>query len=62
LELDPKERTLMLAICKIIHGQLTIPTGRRNWVENQGRADYELAVKNFQIWVNSLGGEGTSAS
>jgi hypothetical protein len=61
LELDPKERTLMLTICKIIHGQLTTPNGRRNWIENQGRADYELAVKNFQTWVNSLEGEGMSA-
>jgi hypothetical protein len=62
LELDPKERTLMLTICKIIHGQLTTPNGRRNWIKNQGRADYELAVKNFQTWMNSLEGEGMSAS
>jgi len=62
LELDPQERILMLAICKIIHGQLATPKGKRNWIENQGRADYELAVKNFQAWVNFLEGEGTSAS
>ena len=62
LELDPKERALMLTMCRIIHGQLTTPNGRRNWIENQGRADYELAVKNFQTWVNSLEREGMSAS
>jgi len=62
LELDPKERALILTMCSIIHGQLTTPNGRRNWIENQGRADYELAVKNFQTWVNSLEREGMSAS
>jgi hypothetical protein len=62
LELGPRERNLMLTICKLIHGQLTTPKGKRDWIENQGRADYELAVKNFQTWVNSLEGEGMSES
>jgi ribosomal protein L5 len=54
LELDARERALMLYICKTIHSQLTAAEGRRNWIENQGRADYEVAVKNFQTWVNTL--------
>ena len=54
LELDSRERALMLSICKTIHRQLTTPEGRRNWIENQGRADYELAAKNFRSWVDSL--------
>ncbi len=58
LQLDYRERVLMLSICKTIHGQLITPEGRRNWIENQGRADYEIAVKNFRSWVDSLEGEG----
>ena len=61
LKLDSRKRVLMLSICKTIHRQLTTPEGRRNWIENQGRADYEIAVKNFRSWVDSLEGEGEPA-
>ena len=60
LELDAKERALMLTICQIIHSQLLTSEGKRNWIENQGRADYELAVKNFKGWVNALSREKDS--
>ena len=58
LELDSRERALMLFICKTTHTQLIASKGRRNWIENQGHADYELAVKHFQTWANSLEEEG----
>jgi hypothetical protein len=61
LELDSRERALMLFICKTIHRQLTTPEGQRHWIENQGRADYELAAQNFRSWVNSLEEERVSA-
>jgi hypothetical protein len=61
LELDARERALMLHICKMTHSQLTTREGRRNWIENQGCADYELAVKNFKTWVNTLEREDVSA-
>ncbi|MCP4599554.1 MAG: hypothetical protein GY847_03275 [Proteobacteria bacterium] len=62
LELDSRERALMLFICKTIYSQLTTSEGRRNWIENQGRADYKLAVKNFQTWVKTLEKEEMPAS
>jgi hypothetical protein len=58
LQLDARERALMLTICKMIRSQLTTPEGRRNWIANQGRADYEMAVNNFETWVNALEGDG----
>ena len=61
LRLDSGERALMLFICSTIHRQLTTPEGRHNWIENQGRADYEIAVKNYQSWLDSLEGEGEPA-
>jgi len=54
LKLNAQERVLMLFICKTIYNQLITPKGRRNWIENHGRADYELAVKNYQDWITSL--------
>ena len=54
LELDARERDLMLFICRTIYTQLTTPEGQRSWIENQGRTDYEMAVKNFRTWMGSL--------
>lgn len=61
LKLDSEERALMLSICRLIHSQLTTPEARRNWIENQGRSDYEMAVKNFRSWVASLEGKSEPA-
>ena len=61
LDLDSRERALMLFICKTLYGQLCTSEGRRDWIKNQDRADYELAVKNFRGWVNTLEGEGAPA-
>lgn len=58
LELNSKERSLMLFIWKTMYSQLITPEMRDNWIKNQGREDYELAVKNYKSWIDSLEGEG----
>ncbi len=60
LELDHKERSLMLFIWKTMYNELLTPKMRDNWIRNQGQEDYELAVKNYKAWVDSLEGEGSS--
>lgn len=60
LELDHKERSLMLFIWKTMYNELVTPKMRDNWIRNQGREDYELAVKNYKAWIDSLEGEGSS--
>jgi hypothetical protein len=54
LHLDEKERSLMLFVCQVIHAQLLTPEGKRNWIENQGQEDYQMAVKGYQRWIRSL--------
>lgn len=58
LELDHKERDLMLVIWKMMHSQLITPKMREYWIRNQGQEDYELALKNYESWINTLEGEG----
>lgn len=58
LELNERERALMLYIWKTMYEQLITPSVQNNWIRNQGRLDYELAVKNYQSWINSLEDEG----
>jgi len=60
LELDSRERSLMLYICKIIYEQLATPKGRLDWIKNQGQADYDFAVKNYKDWLTVLEDENTS--
>jgi hypothetical protein len=60
LELDSRERSLMQYICKIIYEQLVTPKGRLDWIKNQGQADYDLAVKNYQTWLTVLEDENVS--
>jgi hypothetical protein len=60
LELDSKERSLMLYICKIISEELATPQGRRDWIKNQGQADYDLAVKHYTMWLAVLEDEKAS--
>jgi hypothetical protein len=54
LVLDEKERSLMLFVCQVIYSQLLTPEGKQNWVSNQGRGDYEVAVKSYRRWIESL--------
>jgi hypothetical protein len=58
LELNSKERSLMLFIWKTMYSQLITPKMRDHWIKNQGREDYELAMKNYKSWIDSLEGEG----
>jgi len=58
LELNHKERSLMLFIWKTMYNQLITPEMRDNWIRNQGREDYELAIKNYKDWISSLEGVG----
>lgn len=58
LELNERERALMLYIWRTMYMQLITPSVQEDWIRNQGRLDYELAVKNYQSWINSLEGEG----
>jgi hypothetical protein len=58
LELNHKERSLMLFIWKTMYNELITSEMRDNWIRNQGREDYELAVKNYEAWVDSLEREG----
>ena len=58
LELDYQERTLMLFIWKTMYSQLITPNMRDNWIRNQGREDYELTLKNYKGWIDTLEGEG----
>jgi hypothetical protein len=57
-ELDHKEKSLMLYIWRIAYNQMITPETRDNWIKNQGQEDYELALKNYKEWINSLEGEG----
>lgn len=54
LVLDEKERSLMLFVCQAIYSQLLTPEGEQNWVRNQGRGDYEVAIKSYRRWIESL--------
>jgi hypothetical protein len=54
LLLDERERSLMLFVCQVIHAQLLTPEGKRNWLENQGQEDHQMAVKGYQQWIRSL--------
>jgi hypothetical protein len=56
--LNHNEREVMLFMWKTIYSQLITPEGRENWVNNQGSADYELAMKNYRDWIASLESEG----
>ena len=58
LELDHRERELMLFIWRTMYSQLIASRTRDNWVRNQGQEDYELAVKDYEAWIDSLEGEG----
>jgi len=57
LELDSRERSLMIYICKIIYEQLATPKGRLDWIKNQGQADYDFAVENYKTWLTVLENE-----
>lgn len=61
LELDEQERETMLSIWKTMYNQLLTPQFKRSWIQNQGRADYELSVENYESWISSLAGEGCIA-
>ena len=58
LELNYVERNLMLFIWRAMYSQLHSPQIKENWIKNQGKEDYELAVKHYQDWIHSLEGEG----
>lgn len=58
IKLNQKERELMLYIWRMMYNQLITPKGRNAWIESQGREDYELALKNFKSWIDSLENEG----
>jgi hypothetical protein len=57
-ELNYKEKSLMLFIWKFTYSEMITPETRDNWIKNQGQEDYELALKNYKEWINSLEGEG----
>jgi len=54
IPLDAKERELMLFICKLIYQQLLQPAESERWIENQGQADYDLAIENYRSWITTL--------
>ncbi len=54
LRLNKKERSLMLFICQGMQAQLLTPEGKRNWIDNQGQEDYQMAVQGYQQWIRSL--------
>jgi hypothetical protein len=54
LVLDEKERSLMLFVCQVIYSQLLSAEGKQNWIKNQGQGDYEVAVKSYRRWIESL--------
>ena len=58
LELDQRERELMLFLWKTMYIELTTRQTQDNWISSHGREDYESAVKNYQSWINSLEEEG----
>lgn len=60
LELDSRERSLMLYICKIIYKQLAAPKGRLDWIKNQSQADYDYALENYKTWISVLENENAS--
>ena len=49
-----KERSLMLFVCQVTHAQLVTPEGKKGWIENQGREDYQVAVEGYRRWIRSL--------
>jgi len=58
LELNYEERNLMLFIWRAMYSQLRSPKMKEHWIKNQGKEDYELAVKNYKGWIHSLEREG----
>lgn len=58
LELNYEERNLMLFIWRAMYSQLRSPEMKEHWIKNQGKEDYELAVKNYKGWIHSLEREG----
>jgi hypothetical protein len=58
LELNYEERNLMLFIWRAMYSQLRSPEMKEQWIKNQGKEDYELAVKNYKGWIYSLEREG----
>jgi hypothetical protein len=59
LVLDEKERSLMLFVCQVSYSQLLTPEGRQDWIRNQGRGDYEVVVKSYRRWIESLSKTGS---
>ena len=43
---------------KMMYSQLITPKMRGYWIRNQGQEDYELALKNYTSWINTLEGKG----
>ena len=58
LELDRKERDLMRFIWQTMYRQLITPETRDSWIRNQGQEDYELAIKDYEAWINALYSSG----
>lgn len=54
MPLDDKERELMLFICKLIYQQMLQPEERERWIQNQGQADYDMAVMQYRSWIAAL--------
>jgi hypothetical protein len=54
LKLDRKERELMLVIWQAMYQQLIAPETRDGWTRDQGREDYELAMKDYEAWISAL--------
>ncbi len=53
-----KHRALMQFMCQTMYAQMQDPKHRQGWIENQGREDYELAVQDYQLWMQQLAGQG----
>ena len=53
-----KNRALMQFMCQTMYAQMQNPKDRQHWIENQGREDYELAVQDYQLWMQQLEGAG----
>jgi len=54
IQLNDKERQLMLFICKTIYHQLLQPEERTRWIQNQGQADYDIAIAHYRSWAATL--------
>jgi hypothetical protein len=54
MPLDDKERELMLFICQLIYQQMLQPEERERWIQNQGQADYDMAVTHYRGWIGEL--------